>query len=190
MKRHLFLLFLLLSASGAKAQFFQELAIAAEGLTQDHVRYDPGYYSIDYPMGDVPADVGVCTDVVIRAYRKMNIDLQVLVHEDMKNNFTLYPSLWGLSGTDRNIDHRRVPNLMTYFKRRGASIQITNNPTDYLPGDVVSWNLGGATSHIGIVSGQKAPSGRYYIVHNIGGGQVLEDMLFAFKIIGHYRFQP
>lgn len=165
------------------------LSDCALELTKQKVTYDPSYFSIDYPNGDVPSDKGVCTDVVIRAYRKMGIDLQKEVHEDMKANFNLYPKIWGLKTTDKNIDHRRVPNLMTYFKRQGAEQPITNNPTDYKPNDVVCWNLGGAITHIGIVVNKKSNDGkRHLIVHNIGSGQVLEDCLFDFKIIGHYRF--
>ncbi len=165
------------------------LSDVALQLTKQKVTYDPSYFSIDYPNGDVPSDKGVCTDVVIRAYRKLGIDLQKEVHQDMKAHFNLYPKMWGLKTTDKNIDHRRVPNLMTYFKRQGAEKPITKNSNDYKPGDVVCWNLGGAITHIGIVVNKKSSDGkRYLIVHNIGGGQVLEDCLFNFKIIGHYRF--
>lgn len=165
------------------------LSEAALQLTKQKVTYDPSYFSIDYPNGDVPSDKGVCTDVVIRAYRKLGIDLQKEVHEDMKANFKLYPKIWGLKTTDKNIDHRRVPNLMTYFMRQGAEKPITKAAKDYKPGDVVCWNLGGAITHIGIVSNKKSNDGkRYLIVHNIGNGQVLEDCLFDFKIIGHYRY--
>jgi len=158
-------------------------------LTKQRVRYDPTYFSIGYPNGDVPADRGVCTDVVIRAYRKMGIDLQKEVHEDMKANFNKYPSNWGLTGTDRNIDHRRVPNLMTFFSRHGIVKKISSEPNDYLPGDIVCWTLSGGMTHIGIVVKQKsADKQRYLIVHNIGAGQVIEDCLFSFKIIGHYRY--
>ncbi len=169
----------------------QELTLsdAALELTKQKVTYDPSYFSIDYPNGDLPSDKGVCTDVIIRAFRKMGIDLQKEVHEDMKAHFNLYPKIWGLKTTDKNIDHRRVPNLMTYFKREGAEKAITNNPKDYLPGDIVCWNLGGAITHIGIVVNKKSNDGkRFLIVHNIGNGQVFEDCLFDFKIIGHYRF--
>lgn len=169
----------------------QALSEAALSLTKQHVVYDPSYFSIPYPNGDVPSGKGVCTDVIIRAYRKLDVDLQKEVHEDMKANFNAYPKLWGLKSTDRNIDHRRVPNLMTYFERQGAALAISNDAKDYLPGDVVSWNLGGAITHIGIVVDKKSADGnRYLIVHNIGAGQVLEDCLFNFKIIGHYRFLP
>ncbi len=151
--------------------------------------YDPSYFSIPYPNGDVPSDKGVCTDVVIRAYRKLGVDLQKAVHEDMKTNFNVYPKLWGLKTTDKNIDHRRVPNLMTYFKRQGAELPISLKVNDYIPGDIVCWNLGGVITHIGIVVNIKSKDGkRFLIVHNIGRGQVLEDCLFDFKIIGHYRF--
>ena len=124
------------------------LSDCALELTKQKVTYDSSYFSIDYPNGDVPSGKGVCTDVVIRAYRKMGIDLQKEVHEDMKAHFNVYPKIWGLKRTDKNIDHRRVPNLMTYFKRQGAEKPITKNPNDYKPGDVVCWNLGGAITHI------------------------------------------
>ncbi|MGB5818064.1 MAG: DUF1287 domain-containing protein [Saonia sp.] len=166
-----------------------ELSQCALELIEQNVTYDPSYFSIDYPNGDVPADKGVCTDVVIRAYRKVGIDLQKKVHEDMKVNFNLYPKIWGLTTTDKNIDHRRVPNLMVFFKRKGEEKAITKNPEDYVPGDIVCWNLGGAITHIGIVVDKKSKDGkRNLIVHNIGGGQVLADCLFDFKIIGHYSY--
>jgi len=165
------------------------LSQAALELTHQKVTYNPSYFSIDYPNGDVPNDKGVCTDVIIRAYRKLGIDLQKEVHQDMKANFNVYPKIWGLKSTDKNIDHRRVPNLMTYFKRQGAEKPITKNANDYKPGDIVCWNLRGAITHIGIVVNKKSNDGkRNLIVHNIGAGQVLEDCLFDFKIIGHYRF--
>ncbi len=158
-------------------------------LTQQQVEYDPSYFSIEYPNGDVPENKGVCTDVIIRAYRKMGVDLQQLIHEDMKSNFNEYPNNWGLKRTDRNIDHRRVPNLMTYFRRNNAELKITNDPKDYQPGNLVVWDLGRGLTHIGIVVDKKSNDGkRYLIVHNIGSGQVLEDVLFDFKIIGHYKY--
>ena len=164
------------------------LSDAAIALTQQKVTYDPSYFSIEYPSGDVPSDKGVCTDVVIRAYRKLGIDLQKEVHEDMKANFQAYPNHWGLRSTDKNIDHRRVPNLITFFKRSGAEMSISEKAVDYLPGDVVSWQLSGGLTHIGIVVNRKSRDGkRHLIVHNIGAGQVLEDCLFDYKIIGHYR---
>ncbi|MBN2814878.1 MAG: DUF1287 domain-containing protein [Bacteroidales bacterium] len=173
----------------AQDGFFQRLAAAAVELTKQEVVYDPGYYSISYPNGDIPRGRGVCTDVVIRAYRALGIDLQKEVHEDMKLHFNKYPKLWGLSTTDRNIDHRRVPNLMIFFERHGRVKTISTNPADYLPGDIVCWNLGGAVTHIGIVSHKKSADGkRFLMVHNIGRGQVLEDCLFSFRIIGHYQY--
>lgn len=173
----------------AQTNFHSKLADSALELTRQQVQYDPAYFRIPYPNGDVPSNKGVCTDVVIRAYRKLGIDLQKEVHEDMKSNFSAYPKIWGLKRTDRNIDHRRVPNLMAFFKRRGAMKPISTNPKDYLPGDIVCWNLGGGTTHIGIVAKNTSADGkRNLIVHNIGRGQVLEDCLFNFKIIGHYRY--
>jgi uncharacterized protein YijF (DUF1287 family) len=167
-----------------------KLSKPALELTNDKVIYDPSYFSIDYPNGDIPNGKGVCTDVIIRAYRKLGIDLQKEVHEDMLKNFETYPKIWGLKKTDKNIDHRRVPNLMTFFSRKGIVKSITKNSKDYLPGDVVCWNLGGAITHTGIVVNKKSKDGkRFMIVHNIGAGQVLEDRLFSFKIIGHYRYK-
>lgn len=190
-RKHYLLLFILFFIFKAYSQsnFYQQLADSAMSLTNDNVIYDPAYFSIDYPNGDVPTGKGVCTDVVIRAYRKLGIDLQKEVHEDMKANFPKYPNNWGLSSTDRNIDHRRVPNLMTFFSRHGIVKAITQNPEDYQPGDIVSWNLSGGITHIGIVSNKKSKDGkRYLIVHNIGSGQVAEDVLFDFKIIGHHKY--
>lgn len=173
-----------------QTSFFDRLADSAFILTKQRVTYDPAYFRIDYPNGDVPSDKGVCTDVVIRAYRKLGIDLQKEVHEDMKANFGKYPKNWGLTSTDRNIDHRRVPNLMTFFSRHGTTKKISQDSGDYLPGDIVCWNLGGGITHIGIVSKKKAFGGkRHLIIHNIGAGQVLEDCLFSYKIIGHYQYE-
>ena len=173
----------------SQTAFHVRLADSTLTLTQQSVVYDPTYFRIDYPNGDVPANRGVCTDVVIRAYRKVGIDLQRKIHEDMKANFSKYPKKWGLKSTDRNIDHRRVPNLMAFFGRKGISLSVTTSAKDYIPGDVVCWNLGGAVTHIGIVVNRKSVDGaRYLIVHNIGSGQVLEDCLFNFTIIGHYRY--
>ncbi len=187
----LFCWFLLFSITMGTAQTETlpiSLSDAAIALTQQKVTYDPSYFSIEYPSGDVPSDKGVCTDVVIRAYRKLGIDLQKEVHEDMKANFQAYPNHWGLRSTDKNIDHRRVPNLITFFKRSGAEMSISEKAVDYLPGDVVSWQLSGGLTHIGIVVNRKSRDGkRHLIVHNIGAGQVLEDCLFDYKIIGHYR---
>jgi len=190
-KIFLIILFLLSTYSFSQAVVEKiTLSDAALELTKQKVVYDPSYFSIKYPNGDVPNDKGVCTDVIIRAYRKLGIDLQKEVHEDMKVNFSKYPKNWGLKSTDKNIDHRRVPNLMTYFNRKGAEKPITKIASDYKPGDVVAWNLGGAITHIGIVVNKKSRDGkRHLIVHNIGAGQVVEDCLFKFKIIGHYRFK-
>jgi uncharacterized protein YijF (DUF1287 family) len=169
--------------------FTSKLSNAAISLTKNAVVYDPTYFKIAYPMGDVPLGKGVCTDVVIRAYRKLNIDLQRLVHEDMVLHFNIYPNRWGLKRTDTNIDHRRVPNLMVFFNRFGRSLPRTLVPTDYHTGDIVCWDLGGGITHIGIVIENRSKDGkRHLIVHNIGGGQVMEDCLFNWKIIGHYRY--
>lgn len=166
-----------------------KVASAAEELTKDHVVYNGTYFRIPYPNGDVPKPYGVCTDVVIRTYRKLGVDLQKEVHEDMKANFSEYPKNWGLKNTDTNIDHRRVPNLRTFFKRKGQSIEVTTLDSNYLPGDIVSWKLSNGLTHIGVVSKTKSTDKkRYLIVHNIGAGQVFEDCLFSFKITGHYRY--
>ncbi|MEN8225578.1 MAG: DUF1287 domain-containing protein [Bacteroidota bacterium] len=192
-KRTLIIVFFIMAwANIAHSQetFYQRLADSSLTLTKQNVHYDPSYYSIDYPNGDIPDGKGVCTDVIIRAYRKMGIDLQKEVHEDMKANFDKYPQLWGLRSTDQNIDHRRVPNLMTFYERKGEVKTITRNAKDYLPGDIVCWDLGGGITHIGIVVNRKsADHTRYLIVHNIGEGQVVEDCLFDFQLIGHYRYK-
>ena len=159
-------------------------------LTKQEVTYDPDYFSIDYPNGDIPSDRGVCTDVIIRAYRLIGIDLQKDVYEDMKANFDEYPNIWGLTKPDKNIDHRRVANLMSLFERKGAVKPITKKTEDYSPGDIVCWKLTGGILHIGIVVHKRSDDGlRYLIVHNIGAGQVIEDCLFDFEIIGHYRYK-
>lgn len=174
----------------AQSNFYSKLADSALTLTHQRVQYDPSYFSIPYPNGDVPKGKGVCTDVVIRAYRKTGKDLQKLVHEDMAAHFSLYPKIWGLKQPDKNIDHRRVPNLMTFFSRKGTILPITQQPSDYRPGDIVCWDLGGGTTHIGLVSKRSSLGGkRPLIIHNIGSGQVIEDILFKYKIIGHYRYQ-
>lgn len=175
--------------SKAQNQFAQKLSAAALNLTKDKVSYDPAYFVINYPNGDVPADKGVCTDVVIRAYRKLGIDLQKEVHEDMAKNFSAYPKTWGLKRPDTNIDHRRVPNLRVFFAKFGKSKSIETNPELYVPGDIVTWLLPGNLTHIGIVVNKKSADGkRYLIVHNIGAGQVMEDCLFKFTITGHYQY--
>jgi|SRR6218665_2657430 len=170
-------------------RFYQKLSDAALTLTKTDVKYDPQYFSIGYPNGDVPANKGVCTDVVIRAYRKLGIDLQKKIHEDMQENFALYPKIWGLKTTDSNIDHRRVPNLQVFFTRKGKSLGISENAADYKTGDLVTWMINGKLPHIGIVTAIKTADGkRNKIVHNVGGGQVLDDCLFRYKITGHYRY--
>jgi uncharacterized protein len=187
----LFPFLLLLSTSlVAQTNFYERLADSTLLLTKQKCQYDPTYYKISYPNGDVPANKGVCTDVVIRAYRKLGIDLQKEVHEDMRANFSLYPKKWGLKRPDKNIDHRRVPNLMTFFTRYGTVLKISEKPELYQPGDVVCWDLGGGVTHIGLVVKRKSADGkRRMIVHNIGAGQVLEDCLFSYSIIGHYRYE-
>ena len=167
----------------------ERLVAAAVERTNHSVTYDPAYFSIPYPGGDVPADKGVCTDEIIRSYRALGVDLQREVHEDMKANFAAYPRKFGLSKTDPNIDHRRVPNLMTFFERKGRSLAVTDDPNDYRPGDVVTWELNGGLTHIGIITdAPSATPGRYLIMHNIGAGPRLDDALFAWKITGHYRY--
>ncbi len=177
----------------AEASFYDRLVKAANERTKHHVVYDPAYTRLAYPGGDVPKDRGVCTDVVIRSYRALGIDLQKLVHEDMRGNFSLYPKHWGLKGPDKNIDHRRVPNLQTFFKRHGKSLSKSRRAEDYRPGDLVTWNVasGGWLPHIGVVVDARSADGkRPLIVHNIGAGPVAEDILFAFEMTGHYRFEP
>ncbi|PZP39616.1 MAG: DUF1287 domain-containing protein [Pseudopedobacter saltans] len=169
--------------------FYFKLADAAIQLTHQQVTYDPDYVSIPYPNGDVAANKGVCADVIIRAYRLLGIDLQKEVHEDMVAHFSQYPNIYGLKKTDTNIDHRRVPNLMKFFQRKGKSKKLSTDPADYQYGDIVCWDLG-KQSHIGIVIDEKSSDGkRPLIVHNIGGGQVIADALFAYPIIGHYRYE-
>lgn len=181
---------ILFTAFTTQSHFREQLSQAAISLINPSVRYVADYVSIDYPNGDVPADTGVCTDVIIRAYRKLNIDLQKEVHEDMKKRFTQYPKIWGLKTTDKNIDHRRVPNLQTFFKKHGKELSITQNPEDYQMGNIVTWMLPGNLPHIGIVIHKKSNDGkRPLIVHNIGKGQIAEDILFKYPITGHYFYQ-
>lgn len=164
---------------------------AAVALQNPRVVYDPAYRRIPYPNGDVPATTGVCSDVVVRAYRAIGIDLQKLVHEDMAAHFSLYPRTWRRTSPDSNIDHRRVLNLATFFRRHGKTLAITPNARDYQPGDIVTWNLNpkGSLPHIGIVTDRRTADGaRPLLMHNIGGGQVLEDVLFAWPITGHFRY--
>lgn len=174
--------------------FKEQLAMAALARTMHQVRYDGSYLKIDYPMGDVPPEIGVCTDVVIRAYRELGIDLQQHVHEDIRANFSQYPSRkrWGLRKPDANIDHRRVYNLQAFFERNGQSLKITQDAKNYKPGDLVTWQLTPKMPHIGVVLEMVSDEdpNRHLIAHNIGNGPVIEDMLFDFKISGHYRYQP
>ena len=177
--------------SHSRQQFVQRLIAAAIERTNYYVRYDPAYVRIPYPGGDVPAGTGVCTDEIIRAYRTVGVDLQKEVHEDMLQNFSVYSRKrhWVATAPDSNIDHRRVPNLMVFFSRKGESLPITSHSEDYSPGDLVTWDLGGGVPHIGILVDRKSPqSGRYMIVHNIGQGPKMEDVLFNWKITGHYRY--
>jgi uncharacterized protein YijF (DUF1287 family) len=163
-----------------------EGAIAQAGVTTG---YDPSYVALDYPGGDVPEKTGVCSDVVVRAFRKAGIDLQKEIHEDMKAERSAYPNRWGAINPDRNIDHRRVLNLMTYFSRQRKSLPISSTATDYQPGDIVAWELTSGIDHIGIVTNMLSDSAdRYLIVHNIGAGARIEDVLFAWTIKGHYRY--
>lgn len=174
-----------------RQEFLQKLVAAAIERTNHSVRYDPGYLAIAYPGGDVPAESGVCTDEVIRVYRALGIDLQKEVHEDMAGNFALYPSrrIWKLEHPDTNIDHRRVPNLMVFFSRKGEALPITRSAKDYRPGDLVTWGLGHGLTHIGIVVDRKDwLSRRFMMEHNIGAGPKIEDVLFDWKITGHYRY--
>ena len=193
MRRIIFTLIYAVSINAFAQSFEQDLVEAAHERTKHSVRYDGAYLAIDYPWGDVPKEIGVCTDVVIRSYRVLGIDLQRLVHEDMKANFDKYPStrIWGLKGPDKNIDHRRVPNLQTFFKRHGQELPVTRNAKDYKAGDLVTWMLPGNLPHIGIVTEKIDPAtGNPMIAHNIGSGPQLQDMLFSYKITGHYKYVP
>jgi uncharacterized protein len=179
------------TAPASRQEFTRQLVAAAIERTHHSVRYVSAYVGIPYPGGDVPADTGACTDEIIRSYRAVGVDLQKEVHEDMVQNFDLYPSHthWHARRPDPNIDHRRVLNLMLFFQRKGESLPITNRAEDYQPGDLVTWDLGGGVPHIGIVVGQRSRwSGRYLVVHNIGEGPKMEDVLFSWKITGHYRY--
>lgn len=178
-------------SSAASNTFSERLSNAALLIIDSSIDYDPTYFSIKYPNGDIPSNKGVCTDVIIRSYRKLNIDLQKEVHEDMVTNFEAYPSLqkWGLTSTDTNIDHRRVPNLEVFFERKGKKLPVTQDANDYKTGEIVTWLINNKLDHIGIVTSKKSADGkRNLIVHNVGSGQVLEDCLFRYKITGHYSY--
>jgi uncharacterized protein YijF (DUF1287 family) len=179
-----------LAAPSPDGPWSEKLVRAAESQIGVTTLYDAAYSKLDYPGGDVPRERGVCTDVIVRAYRDgLDIDLQTLVHEDMKRAFSAYPKLWGLKSTDRNIDHRRVPNLRTFFQRRGAALPVTAKAADYKPGDIVSQVLPNGLPHIGIVSDQMNSAGDTpLIIHNIGRGTLAEDIMFGLDVTGHYRF--
>ncbi len=184
---------LALAAPPALAARWQDrLVAAAEAQIGVTLTYDPAYVRLAYPMGDVPIDRGVCTDVVIRAYRAgLGFDLQAAVHEDMAANFAAYPKIWGLKRPDPNIDHRRVPNLRTFFSRKGARLVPSADPGDYSPGDLVTMMLPGNLPHIAIVAAQASADGkRPLLVHNIGAGARRDDVIFAYETTGHYRFEP
>jgi uncharacterized protein len=187
------------SPRGSADRRIDTVLAAAHAQVGVTLRYDPGYARLPYPNGDVPPDRGVCSDVVIRAFRAVGIDLQRRVHEDMRAHFAAYPQLWGLQRTDRNIDHRRVPNLEVFFARHGRTLAASENPADYRPGDLVTWRLPGNLPHIGIVTDRRQPAAsvsdgplasRPWIVHNVGAGARVEDVLFAWPIAGHYRYLP
>ncbi len=165
-----------------------QLVQAARSQVGVTLGYDPVYRRLDYPGGDVPLATGVCTDVLIRALRQQGLDLQKSVHEDMRAHFSAYPRNWGLQRPDRNIDHRRVPNLMTWFRRQGMALEVSDKSADYQAGDIVTWDLGRGLTHIGIVSDRTSLAGVPLVLHNIGRGTQEEDILFGFAITGHYRF--
>jgi uncharacterized protein YijF (DUF1287 family) len=165
------------------------LADAAIGQVGRTTIYDPAYVTLAYPGGDVPIERGVCTDVVIRAMRALGVDLQVAVHEDMTRAWDAYPHSWGLKRPDPSIDHRRVPNLRVFFARKGKALPVTAKADDYQPGDIVTWELSPGVGHTGIVSSRRSDDGRrFLIVHNIGSGVKTQDVLFAYRITGHYRW--
>jgi uncharacterized protein YijF (DUF1287 family) len=186
MLKRLFLAALFPLSAGAAVP--DELIAAAKTQIGVTVQYNGKYEKLAYPGGDVPIERGVCTDVLIRAYRKLGIDLQKLVHEDMATAWNAYPHLWQLKGTDPNIDHRRVPNLQAFFTRHGTALGTSSKAGDYLPGDIVTWTVPPRLPHIGIVSSEKSAAGVPLVIHNIGAGTRLEDTLFAFPITGHYRY--
>ncbi|SNR50181.1 DUF1287 domain-containing protein [Flavobacterium sp. ov086] len=179
------------NSSAIANTFADKLSNAALSIIDSSIDYDPAYFSIEYPNGDIPKNKGVCTDVVIRTYRILGIDLQKEVHEDMIANFSAYPNLqkWGMTKTDTNIDHRRVPNLEIFFERKGEKLPITQNPNDYKTGEIVTWLINDKLPHIGIITNKKTTDRkRNLIVHNVGNGQVLEDCLFKYTIVGHYKY--
>jgi len=188
----LLLLCTLTATQAAQATPAQDLVTAARSQIGITLHYDPSYQRLAYPNGDVPLERGVCTDVIIRAYRQLGIDLQKKVHEDMRANWRAYPhpAQWKLKRPDTNIDHRRAPNLATFFQRHGTTIAPAKDPQRFAPGDLVVWELPYGLPHIGIVADRKSPAGTPLVIHNIGSGTKMEDVLFAFKITGHYRYAP
>jgi len=189
--RLLFLACLLAVAGNAPAQTADAMKVASAASAQIGVttQYDPAYSRLAYPMGDVPLERGVCSDVVIRAYRKAGVDFQKLLHQDMRSHFSAYPKKWGLKKPDSNIDHRRVPNLEVFFSRQGKAIADRLTAESFQPGDIVSWRLDNGLAHIGIVSSKKSMFGsRPLVIHNIGQGAQEEDVLFSWRIVGHYRW--
>jgi uncharacterized protein YijF (DUF1287 family) len=192
-RKILFVLASIASLNVSALSFYQDIVSAAHERTKHAIRYDGAYIRIDYPWGDVPKEIGVCTDVVIRSYRTLGIDLQKLTHENIKVNFGEYPSkrIWGLKRPDKNIDHRRVPILQVFFKRHSKELTISTDAKDYKPGHLVAWVLPGNLPHIGIVTEKINPAtGNPMIVHNIGSGPELQDMLFGYKITGHFKYVP
>jgi uncharacterized protein len=184
------LLLLILTLLPLHAELGEKLVAAALQQIGVTIAYDPAYTSLAYPGGDVPLERGVCTDVVIRAMRvALAKDLQQLVHEDMVKNFSAYPHLWDLKRSDKNIDHRRVPNLQTYFKRQGAQLGIEKDPTKFLAGDIVTVIVPPHLPHIMIVSNKKSSAAVPLVIHNIGSGTREEDRLFDFTMTGHYRLK-
>ena len=184
------LLVLLLTAAAAFSQSPADIVTSAREQVGKTVTYDPAYVSLKYPGGDVPEDRGVCTDVIIRALRKaLSVDLQKTVHEDMTSNFSAYPKQWGLKTTDKSIDHRRVPNLMTFFKRSGLTQPVSQKAEDYQPGDLVTCTVPPNLPHIMIVSDKKTADGMPLVIHNIGRGAREEDCLFTYPLTGHYRWK-
>ncbi|MDP0490548.1 MAG: DUF1287 domain-containing protein [Verrucomicrobiota bacterium JB023] len=183
-----FILFGLVWGAGSlNANTAADLVVAARSQIGVTVKYDPSYVALDYPGGDIPLERGVCTDVVIRALRKVGLDLQKVVHEDMAANFDSYPKIWGLKRPDKNIDHRRVPNLKTYFKRQGFALPVSQKAEDYRAGDLVTCIVAGKLPHIMIVSSKKNRDGTPLVIHNIGRGTREEDALFAYPLTGHFR---
>lgn len=172
-----------------QAEFLTGLCAAAKERTEHKITYDSSYFELDYPGGDVPENIGVCADVIVRSYRALGVDLQRLIHEDMRRDFNAYPHIWLQSEPDPSIDHRRVQNLITFFVRRGAALPVTDDPADYLPGDVVAWRMYNRRLHIGIVVDEYVPGKLHrMVVHNIGKGPKIENRLFRWPILGQFRY--